>query len=99
MVESHASLSNYLLHEGEIDGVSSVALLHTERGWHLGTTPTVSAHPLTGGFQSLKIEGEGRSIELRAVDMRLIQIVLEHGLHIIYQDERGESQSILCSVV
>lgn len=82
-------LYDYLIHEGQVDGETVCALLWTGRDWPFTSNAGVSPSPSEGGFQDMVIESDGGSVLLRSIDKRLLSIICEKGLLVIYQDAKG----------
>lgn len=89
MMSGSIHLYDYLIHEGQVDGETVCALLWTARDWPFTSNARVSPSPSEGGFQDLLIASDEGSLLLRSIDKRLLKMICEKGLLIIYQDVKG----------
>ena len=86
-------LTDYLIHEGMVEGRSAFALLWTGCGWAYGEG-VVTVEKREGGYQNVIISSDKGIVELASVDNRIAGKIQREGMYVIYQVENGDVQHL-----
>ena len=86
-------LYDYAIHEGDVDGQKVCALVWPGRGWPYQGNAGFRPVDAGAGYQDLLIQADEGQLLLKSIDRRLLQLIIEKGLYVIFQDENGVTQS------
>ncbi|MDU4254578.1 hypothetical protein [Pseudomonas sp.] len=85
-------LYDYAIHEGDIGGQMACALLWQGKGWPYQGSAGFRVVDAGAGYQDLLIVADEGQLLLKSTDRRLLQLIIEKGLYVIFQDENGVTQ-------